>query len=46
LHDALFRITDPSREAGKIGQLLKAGYKLNDRVIRAAEVGTICHPEN
>jgi molecular chaperone GrpE len=45
LHEALFRITDPTKEAGKIGNVLKTGYKLNDRVIRAAEVGTIVHPE-
>ena len=26
---------------GTIGQILKSGYKLKDRVIRAAEVGTV-----
>jgi molecular chaperone GrpE len=41
LHDALFNITDPTKTSGTIGQVLKAGYKLKDRVIRAAEVGTI-----
>lgn len=45
LHDALFNIPDTSKPSGTIGQVLKAGYKLNDRVIRAAEVGTITHPE-
>lgn len=45
LHDALFRIPDKTKENGAIGQILKHGYKLHDRVIRAAEVGTICHPE-
>jgi len=45
LHEALFRIPDSTQEAGKIGQVLKPGYKLHDRVIRAAEVGTIVKPE-
>lgn len=45
LHEALFRIPDPTKEAGKIGQVLKTGYKLHDRVIRAAEVGTIVSPD-
>mmetsp|Transcript_3161 Transcript_3161/g.4898 ORF Transcript_3161/g.4898 Transcript_3161/m.4898 type:complete len:234 (+) Transcript_3161:116-817(+) len=44
LHDALFQIPDPEKPEGTIGQVLKAGYKLNDRVIRAAEVGTIKQP--
>jgi len=43
LHDALFNIPDPSKEAGTLGQVLKSGYKLKDRVIRAAQVGTITH---
>lgn len=41
IHDALFRIPDPSKPEGTIGQLLKCGYKLHDRVIRPAEVGTV-----
>ena len=41
IHDALYKMPDPSKEDGTVGAILKAGYKLNDRVIRAAEVGTI-----
>merc|ERR1712146_36635 len=41
LHDALFEIPDPSQEAGTIGQVVKAGYTLQGRVLRAAQVGTI-----
>lgn len=44
LHDALFQIPDASKEAGTIGQVLKSGYKLKDRVIRAAQVGTNVKP--
>ena len=46
LHDALFQIPDGSKEAGTIGQVLKSGYKLKDRVIRAAQVGTYVKPNN
>jgi len=41
LHEALFRYPDANKPPNTIGQVLKNGYKLNDRVIRAAEVGTI-----
>lgn len=41
IHDALYKMPDPSKPDGTIGAILKSGYKLNDRVIRAAEVGTI-----
>eukprot|EP00607_Mallomonas_marina_P004232 CAMPEP_0182427138 /NCGR_PEP_ID=MMETSP1167-20130531/14950_1 /TAXON_ID=2988 /ORGANISM="Mallomonas Sp, Strain CCMP3275" /LENGTH=232 /DNA_ID=CAMNT_0024609113 /DNA_START=186 /DNA_END=884 /DNA_ORIENTATION=+ len=41
LHDALFRIPSPEGKINTIGQVVKTGYKLKDRVIRAAEVGII-----
>jgi molecular chaperone GrpE len=44
LHDALFQGPDPTKENGTISQILKSGYKLNDRVIRAAQVGTVSNP--
>ena len=44
LHDALFSQPDPSKENGAIASVLKKGYKLNDRVIRAAQVGTVSNP--
>ncbi|CAE7708013.1 Mge2 [Symbiodinium microadriaticum] len=43
LHDALYRMLDRTKPEGTVGQLLKSGYKLHDRVIRAAEVGTVTH---
>jgi molecular chaperone GrpE len=45
LHDALFQIPDASKEPNTIGQVLKSGYKLKDRVIRAAQVGTVVKPQ-
>mmetsp|Transcript_33116 Transcript_33116/g.42318 ORF Transcript_33116/g.42318 Transcript_33116/m.42318 type:complete len:279 (+) Transcript_33116:184-1020(+) len=41
VHDAMFEYEDESKTPGTIGQLLKCGYKLHDRVIRPAQVGTI-----
>lgn len=40
-HEALFEYPDPNGEAGSIGQVMKIGFMLNDRVIRPAEVGVI-----
>ena len=41
LHDALCNVPMPDKTSGTIGQLMKPGYKLKDRVIRAAEVATV-----
>ncbi|CEG47998.1 mitochondrial protein translocase family [Plasmopara halstedii] len=41
VHDALFEYEDATKEAGCIGQIMKTGYTLNDRVIRPAQVGVI-----
>mmetsp|Transcript_8481 Transcript_8481/g.25465 ORF Transcript_8481/g.25465 Transcript_8481/m.25465 type:complete len:287 (+) Transcript_8481:132-992(+) len=44
LHSALFEIPDTTKPPGTIGVVTKNGYKLNDRVLRAAEVGVIRGP--
>ena len=45
LHDALFEVAPeaapPGLAPGSIAHLLKAGYELNGRVIRPAQVGTM-----
>jgi molecular chaperone GrpE len=42
LHDALFSMpASGDKKSGTIGQVLKPGYKLKDRVIRPAQVGAI-----
>mmetsp|Transcript_6220 Transcript_6220/g.9009 ORF Transcript_6220/g.9009 Transcript_6220/m.9009 type:complete len:256 (+) Transcript_6220:47-814(+) len=43
LHDALFEYPDTTGELepGTLGQVMKKGFMLNDRVIRPAEVGVI-----
>ncbi|GMF25883.1 unnamed protein product [Phytophthora lilii] len=45
VHDALFEYEDASKEAGSIGQLMKTGYLLNERVIRPAQVGVVKAPK-
>ena len=40
-HEALYKYVDPEKEEGTIGQLMKPGYMLRDRVLRPAEVGVI-----
>ena len=46
LHDALFNIpATETQTGGTIGQVLKSGYKLKDRVIRAADVGIRVKPD-
>jgi molecular chaperone GrpE len=41
LHEALFEYPDPEKEGGTVGQVLKTGFKLNNRVIRSAQVGVV-----
>jgi molecular chaperone GrpE len=41
LHEALFEYPDPKGEAGCIGQVMKVGFMLNERVVRPAEVGVV-----
>ncbi|XP_057724797.1 grpE protein homolog 2, mitochondrial-like isoform X3 [Arachis stenosperma] len=39
MHNAIFQVPDSSKPPGTVAAVLKAGYKLYDRVIRPAEVG-------
>jgi len=41
LHEALFEYPDPEGEPGNIGQVMKVGFMLNERVVRPAEVGVV-----
>mmetsp|Transcript_4802 Transcript_4802/g.10304 ORF Transcript_4802/g.10304 Transcript_4802/m.10304 type:complete len:263 (+) Transcript_4802:114-902(+) len=44
LHEALFEYPDPEGEAGNVGQVMKVGFMLNERVVRPAEVGVVKAP--
>lgn len=41
LHNALMQYPDPEKEPDTVGQIIKPGYTLNDRVLRPAEVGVV-----
>jgi len=43
-HEALLQYEDPSKVPGTVGQVLKTGFKLHDRVIRPAQVATVKKP--
>ncbi|UCH74989.1 MAG: nucleotide exchange factor GrpE [Rhodospirillales bacterium] len=38
-HQAMFEIEDPEKPAGTVVQLMQPGYRLHDRLLRAAMVG-------
>lgn len=40
-HLALFEVNVPNKEAGTVAMVVKAGYKLHDRVLRPADVGVV-----
>eukprot|EP00922_Rhytidocystis_sp_ex-Travisia-forbesii_P050087 GHVS01074518.1.p1 GENE.GHVS01074518.1~~GHVS01074518.1.p1 ORF type:complete len:293 (+),score=29.13 GHVS01074518.1:106-879(+) len=41
LHEAVFEMGDPTKKKGEIAQVLQCGYKIQDRVLRAAKVGVV-----
>ena len=41
LHEALFEFPDPEKEAGTVGQVVKTGFTMKGRTIRAAQVGVV-----
>lgn len=41
MHEVLFEVEDPEKEAGTITSVIKEGYTLHERVLRAAQVGTV-----
>jgi len=44
IHMGLYQFEDSTKEPGTVGNVVKEGYKLSDRVLRAAQVGTIKAP--
>lgn len=44
LHEALFEYADETKDVGSIGQVMKVGFMLRERVLRPAEVGVIKKP--
>lgn len=38
-HEAMYEVPDPTQPAGTVVQVLRPGYRLHDRLLRAAQVG-------
>lgn len=41
VHDAIFRVPIPGKQSGTVNVCTKRGFKLKERVIRAAQVGVV-----
>ncbi|KAJ5078744.1 grpe protein [Anaeramoeba ignava] len=41
IHNAVFQVSDDNLQPGTIGIIIKSGYKLRERVIRATDVGVV-----
>jgi molecular chaperone GrpE len=44
VHDGIYEIPCAEREVGTVGEVMKEGFTLHDRIIRVAQVGTIKRP--
>ncbi|CAG9476922.1 GrpE protein homolog, mitochondrial, putative [Plasmodium vivax] len=40
-HEALFEINDDTKEKGTVATVVQQGYKIKDRILRAAKVGVV-----
>ncbi|SOV78099.1 GrpE protein homolog, mitochondrial, putative [Plasmodium sp. gorilla clade G3] len=41
LHEAIFEINDSTKEKGTVATVIQHGYKIKDRILRAAKVGVV-----
>ncbi|CRG96295.1 GrpE protein homolog, mitochondrial, putative [Plasmodium gallinaceum] len=41
LHEAIFEINDNTKEKGTVATVIQQGYKIKDRILRAAKVGVV-----
>eukprot|EP00389_Voromonas_pontica_P007053 GDKH01010633.1.p1 GENE.GDKH01010633.1~~GDKH01010633.1.p1 ORF type:complete len:253 (-),score=66.68 GDKH01010633.1:214-972(-) len=39
MHEALFEVEDPTKTRGQVADVMQRGYRIHDRVLRAAKVG-------
>lgn len=42
--EGLLQVEDPTKTTGTVAMVLKSGYRLNERCLRAAQVGTVKAP--
>lgn len=40
-HESVFQVDDPTKESNTVAMLIKSGYSIHDRIIRAPQVGTV-----
>lgn len=40
-HEAVFVLNDPSKDNNTIAEVMQSGWKIGDRVLRAAKVGIV-----
>ena len=45
MHDAVFEYEDKSKIPGIVGKLLRTGYKIGKRILRAPRVGVVKKPK-
>lgn len=45
-HEAMFMINDLDKKAGTVGQVMQSGWKIGDRILRAAKVGCVKHEKH
>ena len=41
VHEAVFMFDDPNKDNNTVGQVMQSGWKIGDRVLRAAKVGVV-----
>ena len=44
--EGLLQVEDPTKTPGTVAMVLKSGYKLHERCLRAAQVGTVKAPSS
>lgn len=45
LHQAMFEMPDASKEPGTVGEVVKIGWQLHDKIVRPALVGVVKKPQ-
>lgn len=41
IHEAVYMMQDPSKDNNTVGNVMQSGYKIGERVLRAAKVGIV-----
>lgn len=45
-HEAMFMVNDLDKKAGTVGVVMQSGWKIGDRILRAAKVGCVKHEKH